>query len=51
MLDEHMPMDWDDALPYVERSLRSTKSKNTGKTPFEILYGYAMRILESVSIT
>lgn len=50
MLDNNVPKEWDDILPYVERSIRSTISKSTGKTPHEALYGYPIRVPDSIQV-
>lgn len=33
--------DWDNRLKYVQRDLNTSRNQTTGKSPFELLYGYA----------
>ena len=38
--------DWDKCLVKIERDLNTSVNKTTGKTPFELLYGYTPRFEE-----
>ena len=40
---------WDDSVPKIERDLNTAISKTTGRTPFEMLYGYTTRFNEGFS--
>jgi len=41
--------EWDEVLHIVETGLRSTKNRNTGYSPFHILYGFTPKVSKWVS--
>ena len=40
---------WDKQLPKIERDINSSICKSTGRTPFEMLYGYIPRVREGLT--
>ena len=40
---------WDKGLPKIERDINSSICKSTGRTPFEMLYGYIPRVRERLT--
>lgn len=50
-LEDEEGRDWDKHIPAIERHINTSENKTTGKTPFELLYGYLPRYEDGLTRT